>query len=73
MAAAQRVIVEKHGSRCAVRDTNSGLSFPLKGYGAMKGQIAFHPDVDLTKPIAEQMARILRRKKSTFKASKAVA
>ncbi len=68
MAIAQKETVEKKGSKYVIRDTKSGRFFQLKGYGALKGQIAFRRDVDLTKPIAEQVTKInARRKKADTK------
>ncbi len=37
-----------------IRDERSGRELPLKGYGALKGQFAVKPGVDLAKPIAAQ-------------------
>jgi len=74
MAVAPKVILKKSGSDFVVHDKKSGRSFPLKGYGALKGQIVFRSDLDLTKPIAEQVAKIdSRRKKAALKTAKAVA
>jgi hypothetical protein len=58
MADDQDITVEKNGSHHIVHDKKSGRSFKLKGYGALKGQIAFNPDIDLTKPIAAQVTRM---------------
>jgi len=74
MAATTHVVVEKKGSAFVVHDQQTGCSYPLKGYGALKGQIAFRGDIDLTKPIAEQVAKIdSRRKKTPRKTAKAAA
>jgi len=74
MAAAQTEILAKDGSALTVHDEKSGRSFQLKGYGSLRGQIAFRDDLDLTKPIAEQVEDgNSRRKKAGLKASKAVA
>lgn len=74
MAIATKVIVEQKGSNYVVHDTKSGLSYKLKGYGALKGKITFRDDIDLTKPIAEQVTQIeLSHKKAAQKISKAVA
>ena len=40
-----------------IRDERSGRELPLKGYGALKGQFAVKPGLDLSKPIAEQAGR----------------
>lgn len=58
MAIAQDVVLEKNGSEYRVRDVKSGRSFQLKGYGALKGLIAFRDDIDLTKPISEQVMKL---------------
>ena len=74
MAAIQDVVLEKSGTEDVVRDRKAGRSFQLKGYGSMKGLIAFRSDLDLAKPIAEQVAGSESRvKKSNRKASRAVA
>ena len=72
MAVANEIVLERIGSHHVVRDKRSGHSYKLKGYGALEGQIAFRSDIDLTKPIAEQAAKIeSRRTRATRKASKA--
>jgi hypothetical protein len=74
MAVTPKVILKRSGSEFIVHDKKSGRSFPLKGYGALKGQIVFRNDLDLTKPIAEQVAKIdFHRKRAALKTSKAVA
>jgi hypothetical protein len=74
MAAAQEVVLEKNGAQHIVRDVKSGRSFKLKGYGALKGQIVFRGDIDLTEPIAAQARKSeTRRKEAPRKAPKAVA
>ncbi len=41
-----------------VRDAKTGRVLPLRGYGALRGQYAIRRDIDLTKPISEQVARL---------------
>ena len=52
-----QVVIEKQGSEFFVHDTRSGRRLKLKGYGSMKGQIDFRKDIDLTKPIVEQVLK----------------
>jgi hypothetical protein len=73
MTIAQKITLEKQGSQLVIRDGKSGRSFPLKGYGALKGQITFRPDVDLTKPIAQQVAKPRSKRKKAVPRPKAVA
>ena len=44
-----------------VRDPKTGRLLTLKGRGALKGQLVFREGIDLTKPIAEQVAELERR------------
>jgi len=67
MAAAKKITLEKQGAAYVVRDPASGAAFQLKGYGAMRGLITFRADLDLTKPIAEQVAKGKPRKPSARK------
>jgi len=68
MAKSKRIILEKRGEHYSVLNPKTGQYLPLKGYGALKGQIAFRTDIDLTKPIYEQVMKIdSRRKRASSK------
>jgi hypothetical protein len=70
MAKQQNTVAQKTIADGAIYyDAKLRRSFRLKGYGALKGQIVFRPDIDLTKPIAEQaMTQSSRLKKAPAKA-----
>lgn len=55
-----------------VTDKETGETFPLEGYGSMKGQFSVREGVDLAKPIWEQVKDKLERPVAKAK-SKAVA
>lgn len=40
-----------------IRDSKSGRTLPLKGYGALKGEFEIRKDLDLSQPIAAQVAK----------------
>jgi len=40
-----------------VRDTRSGRLVQVHGLGALRGKLPLRPDVDLTKPIFEQVSK----------------
>ena len=65
MASPKKIILEKQGTRYVVRDAASGRFFALKGYGALKGKTAFRKDIDLTKPILEQVTKLTPRRRKT--------
>jgi len=65
MASPKKIILEKQGTRYVVRDAASGRFFALKGYGALKGKTAFRKDIDLTKPILEQVTKLTPRRRTT--------
>ena len=67
MPATKKITLEKQGADYVVRDLASGAAFVLKGYASMQGLIAFRKDLDLTKPIAEQVAKGKPRKPSARK------
>lgn len=46
-----------------VRDPKTGEMLVLRGYGALKGQFVVREGIDLTKPIAEQVAELERRER----------
>ena len=52
-----RYVEERDGDRTFIRDTETGEVVELKGYGALKGMLELDPDIDLTKPIWEQVQR----------------
>lgn len=57
-----------------VRDPETGRLLTLKGYGALKGQFMVREGIDLTKPIAEQVARLERaRERADAARNRAVA
>ena len=49
------------GSATTVRDSASGKVLDVKGYGALSGEYAVRKGIDLSKPIAEQAARITKK------------
>jgi hypothetical protein len=49
------------GSPTTVRDSASGKVLDLKGYGALSGEYAVRTGIDLSKPIAEQAAKITKK------------
>jgi hypothetical protein len=63
MAKSKGIVLEKTGEHYSVLDPETGQELPLKGYGALKGQITFRTDIDLTKPIYEQAMKIDSRRK----------
>jgi len=48
-----------NGKRTTIRDDQSGIMLPLKGYGALKGEYAARHGIDLSKPIAAQTGNAL--------------
>lgn len=65
---AKKVSVDGNGASevpvRTVRDPETGEELPLpKGYGALKGQFVVRKGIDLTKPIAEQVARLERARR----------
>ena len=48
-------VLEREGSKYFVTDPETGLRLELKGYGSLKGKLDLDPDIDLTKPIWEQV------------------
>lgn len=48
---------EGDGKRATIRDSQSGIILPLKGYGALKGEYAVKSGIDLSKPIAAQAGK----------------
>lgn len=50
------------------RDPETGRVMP-KGYGALKGQYVVRDGIDLTKPIAEQVARLERLERARERAA----
>jgi hypothetical protein len=48
------VVQTAPGSTTTIRDTETGETFVLKGYGALKGEYSVKKGIDLTKPIFAQ-------------------
>jgi len=59
MGAAQRLSRTIRGSASSGESRNGKPQLP-KGYGAMKDRIQFRTDIDLTKPITEQIFKTSR-------------
>ncbi len=49
-----KFILETTQGSSTVRDTETGETFVLKGYGALKGEYSVKKGIDLTKPIFAQ-------------------
>lgn len=45
------------GAYTTIRDQRTGKLLPLKGYGALKGQFKVKKGLNLSKPIAAQVAK----------------
>ncbi len=52
-----KLVVECRNSEAVIRNATTGETVVVKGFGSMKGQFAVNPEIDLTKPIAEQVLR----------------
>ena len=55
MAVEEKIPMVKVGRKYFMHNPETGELVHLKGYGSMKGRIAFREDIDLTKPIWEQV------------------
>jgi len=58
--AARSGVLRKKGSKYYILDASSGRELLLKGYGSLKGKLAIDPEIDLTKPIFEQVSKRAR-------------
>jgi hypothetical protein len=70
MATAERIIPEKIGDKYYIRNSKTGDLMHIAGYGSMKGKIVLDPDIDLTKPIWEQVYKKQEKMLAQAKAAK---
>ncbi len=54
IASKSKFVLETAQGSSTVRDTETGETFVLKGYGALKGEYSVKKGIDLTKPIFAQ-------------------
>jgi hypothetical protein len=57
-ASKSKFILETVQGSSTIRDTKTGETFALKGYGALKGAYSVKKGIDLTKPIFAQSAEL---------------
>ncbi len=63
IASSGKFVVKSDPGSSTIRDTESGTTFALKGYGALKGEYSVKRGINLTKPILAQAEK--KRAKST--------
>ena len=54
IASKSKFVLETAQGSSTIRDTETGETFVLKGYGALKGEYSVKKGIDLTKPIFAQ-------------------
>jgi hypothetical protein len=54
IASKSKFVVQTAQGSSTIRDTETGETFVLKGYGALKGEYSVKKGIDLTKPIFAQ-------------------
>lgn len=64
----QFTVSEGDGARTTIRDERTGRLLSLKGYGAMRGEFEVKKGLNLSKPIAAQVAMQDAAKKRASKA-----
>jgi hypothetical protein len=57
VASRGKFIVKPDLGSLTIRDTETGKTFTLKGYGALKGEYSVKKGINLTKPILAQVAK----------------
>ena len=67
IASKSKFVVQTVLGSSTIRDTETGMTFALKGYGALKGEYSVKKGIDLTKPILAQTEK--KKTKSAAAAS----